>query len=230
MKDIDKGTDLTTASKSLPVVIEGKNFDFGKQYITGRQVRDLVNASEEVELFLAIKKPWEDELILDEDTVDLARPGIEKFFFKDILLLTINDKKYKWYEQYITGKQLKNLAQIPLEDVLYLSIKKPWEDELVENKTSVDLARPGIELFFSKEVDREIMIIVNGKPKSWAKQKISFEEVVSLADGNATSEQKAYTVTYLKGPKQNPEGEMAKGDIVFVTDKMIFNATPTDKS
>ncbi|WGQ11868.1 multiubiquitin domain-containing protein [Pedobacter gandavensis] len=230
MKDTEKGADLTTASKSLPLIIEGKNFDWGKQYITGREVRDLVNASEEVELFLAIKKPWEDELILDEDRVDLARPGIEKFFFKDILLLTINDKKYKWYEQYITGKQLKELAQISLEDVLYLSIKKPWKDELIDNETSVDLARPGIEHFFSKQVDREIMIIVNGKLKSWNKRKISFEEVISLAEGNASSEQKAYTVTYLKGPKQNSEGEMAKGDIVFVTDKMIFNATPTDKS
>lgn len=229
MKDTEKGADLTTA-KNLPLIIEGNSFDWGKQYITGRQVRDLVNATEEVELFLAIKKPWEDELILDEDKVDLARPGIEKFFFKHILLLTINDRKYKWYEQYITGKELKDLAEIPQEDTLYLSIKKPWEDEVIENETSVDLARPGIEHFFSKEVDKEIMIIVNGKAKSWSKRKISFDEVVALAEGNASNEQKAYTVTYLKGPKQNPAGEMAKGDIVFVTDKMIFNATPTDKS
>ncbi|WP_412467459.1 multiubiquitin domain-containing protein [Pedobacter sp. KLB.chiD] len=230
MKDTEKGADLTTANKSLSLIIEDKKFEWSKQYISGRQVRDLVNASEEVELFLAIKKPWENELIGDDDEVDLARPGIENFFFRNILLLTINDKKYKWYEQYITGKQLKDLAKIPLEDVLYLSIKKPWEDELIENEANVDLARPGIEHFFSKEIDREVIIIVNGKPKTWNKRKISFEEVVSLAEGNANSEQKAYTVTYLKGPKQNPEGEMAKGDIVFVTDKMIFNATPTDKS
>ncbi|WP_421940633.1 multiubiquitin domain-containing protein [Pedobacter sp.] len=230
MKDTEKGADLTTASKSLPLIIEGKKFDWAKQYITGRQVRDLVNAPKEVELFLAIKKPWEDEMILDDDKVDLARPGIENFFFKHILLLTINDKQYKWYEQYITGKQLKDLAKIPFEDVLYLSIKKPWEDELIGNTTSVDLARPGIEHFFSTKVDHEIVIIVNGKPKSWNKEKISFEQVVSLAEGNANSDQKAYTVTYLKGPKPNPQGEMAKGDNVFVTNKMIFNATPTDKS
>jgi hypothetical protein len=39
-----------------------------------------------------------------------------------------------------------------------------------------------------------------------------------------------YTVAYEDGPKQNPEGSMLKGAIVFVKDKMIFHATATDRS
>ena len=230
MKDTEKGADLTTANKSLPLIIGNQNYDWGKQYITGREVRNLVTASDEVELFLAIKKPWEDEVIADNDKVDLARPGIERFFFRDILFLTINGGKYKWYEQYVTGKQLKELAGIPLDDDLYLSIKKPWEDELICNETNVDLARPGIEHFFSKEIDKDIIIIVNSRDKPWSKKTISFDEVINLKDGNVNNGNKAYTVTYTDGPKQNPSGELAKGDNVFVKNKMKFYATATDKS
>lgn len=230
MKDTEKGADLSTASKTLPLIIESRSFDWGKQYITGREVRHLVNAPDEAELFLAIKKPWVDEVIADDDKVDLARPGIERFFFKNILVLTINGEKYKWYEQYISGKQLKELACIPSDDDLYLSIKKPWEDELIANDTTVDLARPGIEHFFSNDTDKDVIIIVNGRDKSWNKRKISFEQVIQLKDGNGGNGNKAYTVTYTNGPQQNPSGELAKGDKVFVQDKMKFYATATDKS
>lgn len=229
MKEKEKGAVLTNANKSLSLIIEDKNLDWEQQYITGKQVKDLVKAPEEMELFLAIKKPWEDELILNEDQVDLARPGIERFYFKKILLLTINDRKYKWYDQYITGKQLKHLAEIPFEDDLFLSIKKPWEDELIDNDTTVNLARPGIEHFFSKQVDREVIIQVNGRDKPWDKKTISFDEVIILKDG-ANNGNKAYSVTYKDGPKQNPSGELAKGDQVFVKNKMKFYVTATDKS
>ena len=230
MKDNEKGADLTTAKNVLSLVIVNEKFEWRKQFISGREVKGLVNASDDVDLFLAIAKPWEDEVIGNDDVVDLARPGIERFFFKNVLWLTINDKKFKWYEQYITGKEVRKLGNIPLEDDLFLSIQKPWNDERIENDSKVDLARPGIEHFFSKELPTEIKIIVNGREKSWSKNTITFDEVVALAEGNVENNNKAYTVTYFKGPKQNPQGEMGKGDFVYVTNKMIFNATATDKS
>jgi len=86
------------------------------------------------------------------------------------------------------------------------------------------------KISFPKKHEISFVIIVNGREKSWGKRTISFEEVVGLAEGNSNDGNKAYTVTYLKGPKQNQEGEMAKGDVVYVINKMIFNATATDKS
>lgn len=150
---------------------------------------------------------------------------------KPILHLTINDKKYEWHQQYITGGEVRKLGNIHPEDGIFLAIKKPWEDESIQDDARVDLARPGIEHFYSKDKHREITLIVNGRPKPWAERSITFEEVVALAFGSYDpNPNKAYTVTYDKGPHQNPEGALVIGTKVFVKDRMVFNATCTDKS
>jgi hypothetical protein len=148
-----------------------------------------------------------------------------------VLPLTINDKRYEWYQEYITGAEIRKLGNIPIDDEIFLSIKKPWEDELIKDETKVNLARPEIEHFYSKEKNNNVTLIVNGRPKPWTEKKITFEQVVVLAFGTYDpNPAKVYTVTYDRGPSQNPEGSMVKGDVVFVKDKMIFNVTATDKS
>lgn len=112
MDNPQQGADLSTANNVLSLFIGERKFDWPKQYISGREVRGLVGISSKVELFLAIKSPWKDELIQDDDIVNLARPGIERFYFKHILLLTINGRKFKWYEHDITVDQLLKLGEI----------------------------------------------------------------------------------------------------------------------
>ena len=120
---------------------------------------------------------------------------------------------------------------IDADDEIFLSIKKPWEDEPISNDTKVNLARPEIEHFYSKDKDFKVTIIVNGRPKQWNEKTITFDQVVILAFGSYDSNpNKVYTVTYDRGPHQNPEGSMVKGDKVYIKDKMIFNVTATDKS
>ncbi|MDD5569659.1 MAG: multiubiquitin domain-containing protein [Bacteroidales bacterium] len=146
------------------------------------------------------------------------------------LKLIIDGKHYEWHQQYITGAEVRRLGNIPREDEIFLKIKEPWEDEPISDDTNVDLARPGIEHFFSK-VKFPITIIVNGREKSWGEEKISYEQVVKLAFENyVENAATAYTVTYDKGPRQNPEGTMVKGDNVFVKNKMRFNVTATNQS
>lgn len=142
----------------------------------------------------------------------------------------INGKMFKFIAQYITGAEIKKMGNISSEDELYLAIKKPWEDELITNETNVDLARPGIEHFYSK-IKLTVVIIVNGREKPWNEETISFEEVVKLAFNSYVDDgQTSYTVTYDRGPHQNPQGTMVKGDRIFVKHKMIFNVTATNKS
>jgi hypothetical protein len=184
----------------------------------------------ETELYLSIAKPYNDELIENEKSVNLARPDTEYFFVKKKLHFTINKAPFTWYKQFIRGIQIRELGNINPNDDLYLDLKEGYEDDFITDDEIVDLARPGRENFFSKGVETQIAIIVNGREKFWDKRRISFEEVVALAEGNVSNGNKAYTVTYLKGPKQNSEGEMALGDVIFVINKMIFNATATDKS
>lgn len=79
--------------------------------------------------------------------------------------------------------------------------------------------------------DKEVIIIVNGREKTWTKKTISFEEVVVLAFGSISSNPNTcYTVTYSRGSGQKPEGSMVKGQEVKVKSKMVFNVTATDKS
>ncbi len=150
---------------------------------------------------------------------------------KRVLELTINGKRYEWNQQYITGAEIRRLGHISSDEDIFLAIKKPWEDELITDDKQVNLARPEIEHFFSKDKYHKIMLIVNGRPKNWEERVITFEQIVVLAFGNYDQNpNKVYTVTYDRGPHENPEGTMVKGDKVFTKDKMIFNVTCTDKS
>lgn len=148
-----------------------------------------------------------------------------------VLKLTINGKHYEWRLEYILGAEIRKLGNIPAEEDIFLAIRKPWEDESITNETKVNLARPEIEHFYSKDKNQRIGIIVNGRPKPWNEKSISFEQVVILAFGVYDPDpNKVYTVTYDKGPHENPHGSMVKGDTVIVKNKMIFNVTCTDKS
>ena len=181
MKNIEEGADLSNAKNELPFIVVDKKFNWTEQYISGLQVKSLVNAGEEVELFLAIQKPWEDELIRDEDRVDLARPGIERFYFKNILRFTINERRYKWYEQYITGAQLKKLGGVSPNENIFLAIAKPWEDELIKDEDNVDLARPSVEHFYSKKCEDDfVKIKVNNLDYDIRKGNHSVAEIKEL--------------------------------------------------
>jgi hypothetical protein len=148
-----------------------------------------------------------------------------------VLQLIINDKHFEWNQEYISGAEIRNLGKIPADDEIFLSIKRPWEDEAIKDDTNVNLARPEIEHFFSKEKHFNVVLIVNLREKTWTEKRINFEQVVVLAynvyDPNPN---KVYTITFDRGPHQNPEGSMIKGDKVFVKDKMIFNVKQADKS
>lgn len=150
---------------------------------------------------------------------------------KPALPLTIDGKQYEWPHEYITGVEIRKLGNIPPEEEIFLAVKKPWEDEPVPDDKQVNLARPEIEHFYSKGKHHKITLIVNGRPKPWTERTITFDQIVVLAFGGYDhNPNKVYTVTYDRGPHENPEGAMVKGDKVLVKDKMIFNVTCTDKS
>jgi hypothetical protein len=230
MENNSGAKDAQKLKTPLKFIIEGEDFETYDQYKTGAELKELKGIPLDTELYLCIAKPYNDELIENDKFVNIARPDTEYFFVKKKLHFTINEVPFVWYKQFIRGIQIRELGKINPEDDLYLDLKEGYEDDFITDDEIVDLARPGKEKFFSKKHDQNFVIIVNSRDKSWGKRTITFEEVVALAEGNSNDGNKAYTVTYVKGPKQNPRGEMAKGDVVYVINKMIFNATPTDKS
>ena len=215
--------------KSFTLIIEGKEYEWNEQTITGTHLKKLAGLKHESELFLIVEDPWDDEPVHNDTVVNLGRPEIEKFLVKRDLHFTINGKAYEWHQQYISGTQLRKLGVIPGEEEIFLKLE--GDDEHIDEEQKIDLARPGVEHFVTRKVKFEVTIIVGGTPHPWYQKKISFKEVIILGYGEYIDrDTMVYTVAYEDGPKQNPEGSMVKGETVFVKNKMIFHVTANDKS
>ncbi|AZI24164.1 hypothetical protein EA772_01930 [Pedobacter sp. G11] len=217
--------------RMLSFSVEDKPYETDQQYLTGLEIKRLAGLAKSSVLFLTVREPWKDELISDDTRVDLARPGIEGFYIKKKLDFVVNGKKFSSEKQYLTGDEIKKIAAIGEDDEIFLMIAGPYEDELILNNVRINLARPGIEKFFSKEKSSDFNIIVNAREKVWNAKEISFEQVVELAFGTYKNDPNVgYTVTYSRGWDPKPEGTMVKGSNVRVKNKMIFDVTATDKS
>jgi len=106
---------------------------------------------------------------------------------KVALKFVIEGKPYETLDQYKTGTELKQLAGIPLDTELYLSITKPYKDELIENDARVDLARPETEYFFVK---KKLLFTINKKEYTWYKQYIRGAQIREL--GNISPDDDIY--------------------------------------
>jgi len=78
---------------------------------------------------------------------------------------------------------------------------------------------------------KRFKIVVNARPKEVADDEQSFNQIVALAFNPVpTGPNIVFTISYRKGPKENPEGTMTPGQTVEIKDGMVFDATATDKS
>lgn len=112
----EKQSKLST--ETLPLTINGTPFKWPHQYITGKEIRELGKIPVADEIFLGIKRPWDDELILDETKVDLARPEVEQFFSirkgdKHIVTIRVNDKPFKINRGNRTVSEIKSVGEVP---------------------------------------------------------------------------------------------------------------------
>jgi len=79
--------------------------------------------------------------------------------------------------------------------------------------------------------DIHMTVLVSGRPKHVDKTTLTYQEVVRLyAPDGPFGENIVYTVDYLNGPPENPEGSMVEGQSVVVRNGMRFNVARTDKS
>lgn len=150
----------------LTLIVNGREFEWTKQYITGKEARHIAELADETDLYLGISDPWDDEPVGLDTKIDLGREGIESFYVRNLLQLEIEGKQYQWKNQYITGKELRKLAGINEDEEILLMLQKPFEDEWIRDETRVDLARPGIEHFKVKKKDQDVIVTIriNDKP------------------------------------------------------------------
>lgn len=222
--------DLTNKNfPPLNFLIDGEEFSTTKQYITGKELKDKKGIPYSTDLYLAVVRPYKDELIENDTKVNLARPDIEQFFVKRKLEYTINGKDFISYKQFLTGTEIRTIGNIPDSHVIYLDNPDEWEDDLIGDTEFVDLAREGKEKFISKPAEKTY-IIVNGTKHFWEKDTISFNEVVLISGHVMSNPNTAFTVAYENGHISHPEGVLTNGKSVKVKHKMIFYVTATDKS
>jgi len=80
------------------------------------------------------------------------------------------------------------------------------------------------------EYQKKFEIIVNGKPRPWKEDTISYLQVVDLAFPPPHGPLEVFTVQYSHGPKENPQGTLVEGQTVHVKSGMVFDVTRTYKS
>lgn len=111
MVEKEKNPQDEHGKRVLDLTINGKKYEWNQQYITGAEIRKLGHIAKDEEIFLAVKKPWEDEPIPDDKQVNLARPEIEHFYSKaKEVFIVVNGTPHKWTKEKITFKEVIVLA------------------------------------------------------------------------------------------------------------------------
>lgn len=220
--------------KVYKVRIDNEVFRFEDPIITGRQLLRIAGKKpiNEHLIYQRLKNGQFEEIRLDE-TVDLCSPGLERFkTFEsgESYRFVIDDERYEWGAPEITGLTLKRIVGVdPTFFDVWLSARGQEEDQLIADNESVRLDEPGVERFYTAEIN--ITVIINGRPREIDKRTLSFSEIVSIAfPGVPTAPNIAYTVVYKNGPVDTPEGSLVEGQSVNIKERMIINVSKTDKS
>jgi hypothetical protein len=70
---------------------------------------------------------------------------------KDHFEIQINRKPYRWPDTFITGAEIKVLAQSPTDYVVNQIVDGPGEDPEIADAQRIDLSAPGIEKFITRK-------------------------------------------------------------------------------
>ena len=139
--------------QAFKVKIDGANFSFQDQILTGEQLLEAAKLypTDEHLIFQELESGQLEEVRLDE-SVDLALPGREQFItFKSdrSFRFTLDGRRFEWGLPLITGLQLKLLAEVNPESYGVWLAQRVGDDRLIGNKEKVDLSGEGLERFFT---------------------------------------------------------------------------------
>lgn len=135
------------------VQIDEHRHEVNDPVITGNQLLDVVGKrpADEFLIFQVLNNGQLEEIRLDE-TVDLRKPGIEKFMTfhsERSFFFTIDGRRIEWGKPLITGLELKQRAGInPASYDVWLEVRGA-QDRLIANNEFVDLQGQGVERFFT---------------------------------------------------------------------------------
>lgn len=121
--------------------------------VTGRQVLQAVNRRPEknFQLLLLTSDGELEEIRLDE-TIDLRRPGVERFFVFEsdrLYAFEIDDRRFFWGCETVAEHTLKFLAGVASDYTVWQERRGEQDDLRIEPGSAANLADKGVEVFFT---------------------------------------------------------------------------------
>lgn len=215
--------------------VNKRRFESRESQITGQMILQIAGLipEEDYELLYKINEKGYTPIQLDEK-IDLRTAGIEglraNLYHK--ICIKLNEEEIEVEDCFMTPFEIMAAGNVDPNEFSLTEIRKGNVEVSYKDDLDHKIAINRHSCFLTKEITKSIeCVIVNAKLKEWSKTKIYFEDVVKLAYNQVSSNPNIiYTVNYIKGVPNKPEGSMVKGDKISVNNKMIFNVTRTDKS
>ena len=142
----------------------------------------------------------------------------------------IDQKRYE-SPNPTTGGTLYVLGEVPPGYELYREVRGDEEDKPIQDGDETIHLKEDEHFHSAPRRPRSFTIVVNGRPKVVAEDKLSFDEIVALAFNPVpTGPDWVFTVTYRDAAGKKPDGTLIEGQTIEIKDGTIFNVTATNKS
>lgn len=206
--------------KTLTLQIEGKEYEWNEQFITGLQLKTLAGLSPDTPLYRNVAETYQDEQIENLTRVNLAAEGVEEFFVRRPQKFVIEGKEYQTIKQFMQGAELRRLGRIPPDQDLFQLMEQPWEDVLIADNDWLDFALPGIEHYAARTKGEGVLveITINGKPFKLKRGKYTVSALKKIGGVPAQDELNQLVDGRLK-PLDNNDTVLIKGCEQFISCK-----------
>ncbi len=228
---LDNASPEGSGNQRFVFTVNGERYDTRDQIEEGRdllQKAGLDPAGDHV--LIQLTRPGS-KSIGQEDEVDLGESGREEFraFLSDRTFNFIGDDRgYEWGAASISEADLRDIMGAEANEILVLE-RENEPDQEIEPGSNVDLDARGTERVRTRR--RRITIIVNARQEAIDGDTVTYAQLVALAfQPVPTGPEVLFTITYSKGPKENPKGTLPEGGSVSIKNGMIFVVTQTNRS
>lgn len=227
------GNNNQTIVQIADASFEFRAFPFDDRKVTGAQIADAFGAHPVTDyVVLHQLANLELEELRPTEIADLKKAnrffvihgdGTHRFFVDGLSMV--------WPLKTLKGHYIRQLVGKDSADFELLLEREDQPDKVIGDDEDVRLGGDGVEKFKTRPAKASVTIIVEGTPHTWTKNKISYDEVVTLeVPDYAQHPEITYSVKYTNGPPNRPEGTLAKGESVRVKDGMIFSVSETGQS
>jgi Multiubiquitin len=142
-----------TTSTAYQIKLDENSLTVDDPIITGQQLLDLAGKHPtDQRLVYQLLQNGQLEGIRPNETVDLRKPGIEKFLTFDTdrtFFFTLDGQKFEWPAPNITGRKLKDLAKVDSATYEVWQEVRGSDDRAIKDTELINLEPKGTERFFT---------------------------------------------------------------------------------